>query len=179
MINSVKSSTAIVANLSKHAEERIAHFVKNLEQNGNTVDKIEISDEAKAALYQDALDYVNEATSGAAGKTDMPDIKNEVDPEKRRELVAFKIAMRIARGDNVPEADHRFLVEYDSKLYMAAMRARTIAENKNPKDYDSLAEALFALEAAEAEEAAEAAETELAEASAEISTENTEPSPEN
>jgi len=152
MVNSVQSSTAAVAaSLSKHAEERIAHFIKNLEQNGNIVDKIEISDEAKAALYQDALDYVNKVTSGVDDKAGISDIANEVDPEKRRELVAFKIAMRIARGDNVPEADHRFLVEYDSKLYMAAMRARTIAENKDPKDYESLAEALFALEAAEAE----------------------------
>jgi hypothetical protein len=68
--------------------------------------------------------------------------------EGRRKLTAMKIAMRIARGDNVPEQDHRFLAEYDSALYKAALRASLTADNDDPETHDSLADELVAYETA-------------------------------
>ena len=52
--------------------------------------------------------------------------------------------MRIANGDNVPMVDHRFLAEYDSALYKTALKASLVANNDDPKDYDSLVEEMFA-----------------------------------
>jgi len=55
-------------------------------------------------------------------------------------LKAMRIAMRIAKGDNVPLKDHRFLAEYDSRLYKVSMEASLMAENRNPEDHESLVE---------------------------------------
>ena len=65
------------------------------------------------------------------------------DTEAKKKLAAMKIAMRIANGDNVPIDDHRWLAEYDSALYKAALKASLVADNDDPKDYDSLIEEMF------------------------------------
>jgi len=157
-VNSVKSNLAArVPHFNRHVENRMRQKINR--SIGDVIDKIEISDEAKAAMTDASINRVNAKPASAdAGKSSLDEATSEEDKEKRRDMVAFRIAMRIARGDNVPDADHRFLAEHDSKLYLAAIRARITAENRDPKDYDSLAEELFAIEEAEA----------LAETSAEI-----------
>jgi len=62
----------------------------------------------------------------------------------------MKIAMRISKGDIVPMQDHRFLAEYDSALYKAAMNASVVANNKDPERHESLADELAVYEAEKA-----------------------------
>ena len=51
---------------------------------------------------------------------------------------ALEIARRIMDGDMVPQEDEKFLMEYDSELYM---RVKSMARPKeDPKEYDSLLE---------------------------------------
>jgi hypothetical protein len=111
-------------------------------------DTFEYSGEAKALrsenLSRTRPAEIPEWQRAAASKP--PD--NTAAIEKNRELTAIRIAMRIANGDNVPQKDHEFLIEYDAKLYRAAMKAGMIAENKEPKNYDSLADDMLASEQA-------------------------------
>ncbi len=52
----------------------------------------------------------------------------------------MEIVRRIANGDKVPAKDEKKLLEYNSKLYMAAKSAASLRHNKNPKKYKSLYE---------------------------------------
>ena len=122
--------------------------------NMNIADRIEISKEARAAsrekkcvldspdetIKQILEEYNNTSGLGRIGKTE-DDSSND---EQKKRLAAIKIAMRIANGDNVPIDDHKWLAEYDSKLYMAALKASLTADNDDPKDYDSLIAEMFA-----------------------------------
>jgi len=58
----------------------------------------------------------------------------------REKLLALRIAMRIASGNNVPARDRRFLMEFDSDMYGEAVRASLIAANNDPNDYEALTE---------------------------------------
>jgi hypothetical protein len=66
--------------------------------------------------------------------------------EGNRKLTAIQIAMRIARGDNVPMQDHKFLAEYDAKMYMAAMKASQIAKSDDRRNHESLVDEMLAAE---------------------------------
>jgi len=85
-----------------------------------------------------------------ANMTGRTDEANGDDTEAQRKMTAMKIARRISNGDNVPMQDHRFLAEYDSNLYKAALKASLVAENDDPKDYDSLVDEMLAEENAKA-----------------------------
>lgn len=52
----------------------------------------------------------------------------------------MEIVRRIANGDKVPAKDEKKLLEYNSKLYMAAKAAASLRHNKKPKKYKSLYE---------------------------------------
>lgn len=52
----------------------------------------------------------------------------------------MEIVRRIANGDKVPAKDEKKLLEYNSKLYMAAKAAASLHHNKKPKKYKSLYE---------------------------------------
>lgn len=52
----------------------------------------------------------------------------------------MEIVRRIANGDKVPAKDEKKLLEYNSKLYMAAKAAASVRQNKQPKKYKSLYE---------------------------------------
>jgi len=132
----------------------------------NNIYRLEISDEARTAsktlqnelaqgpvteeqddtLEQKLAEYTN---TGGLNKTEETD--DTTAKEARRKLAAMRIAMRIAKGDNVPMQDHRFLAEYDSKLYKTALKASLMAQNNDPKDHDSIIDELLAEEQAEAD----------------------------
>jgi len=79
------------------------------------------------------------AQSKEATASAMKEVGNAGDGADNK-LKAMRIAMRIAKGDNVPLKDHRFLAEYDSRLYKVSMEASLMAENRNPEDHESLVE---------------------------------------
>jgi hypothetical protein len=168
MINNVKTNPAShFPKVSKQAENKPRN---NIRLSTSFSDKIEISDEARAAsrakiksadmqqkiphrgntkdLYADEQDDTIEKileeyrNSGSIGRTD--DADDAAAAERRNKLAAMKIAMRISNGDNVPLQDHRFLAEYDPNLYKAALKASLVADNKDPKDYDSLVDEMAA-----------------------------------
>ncbi|MCL2874483.1 MAG: hypothetical protein FWE29_06105 [Defluviitaleaceae bacterium] len=56
----------------------------------------------------------------------------------RKMRIAFEIAARIMRGDNVPQSDKDFLLEHSPGLFKLAMSARN-HNNENPEDHDALA----------------------------------------
>lgn len=58
----------------------------------------------------------------------------------RNKILALRIAMRIANGDNVPIRDHRFLMEFDSSMYNEAVKMSVVSNNDDPENYDALTE---------------------------------------
>jgi len=156
MLNNVSSTWAAqFPDLARQIENRSRIEFKNVTR--IISDKIEISNEARAALNappevdeepDDPIDkapfeYVN--TGGVARANENDDTAAT---EARRKLVAMKIAMRISKGDIVPMKDHRFLAEFDSALYKAALQASLVAENDDPKRHDSLVDEMLAEEQA-------------------------------
>ena len=87
--------------------------------------------------------YENQGISERVSETD-----DSSDTESQRKMTAMKISQRIAKGDNVPMQDHRFLAEYDPNLYKASLKASMVADNKDPENHESLADALVATEQA-------------------------------
>jgi hypothetical protein len=56
----------------------------------------------------------------------------------REKIKCMIIAMRIMKGDNVPEQDHRFLRDRDIELYARAISLRI--EKEDPYDHDRLSD---------------------------------------
>ena len=152
MINRANpNASARSHNINRQTENRTRNENKRFGVNNS--DKIEISKEAKAAskIPANAMEIWDEhfeqilsefRSTGTIGQTDKAD--DDSGNKGRDKLAAMKIAKRIANGDNVPIEDHRWLAEYDSSLYKAALQASLIADNDDPKDYDSLIEEMFA-----------------------------------
>jgi len=60
----------------------------------------------------------------------------EIQAEEFRKMrIAFEIASRIMRGDNVPQQDLDFLLEQSPGLFKLAMAARRM-DNEDAKDHD-------------------------------------------
>jgi len=57
----------------------------------------------------------------------------------RKMRIAFKIAARIMRGDNVPQQDKDFLLEQSPGLFKLAMTARRM-DNDDPEDHEALSD---------------------------------------
>ena len=140
----------------------------NVDRIDISIDALRASKMAKPQVYQhdDSADteepieklleeYNN---SGAISKADSQD--DAAAAEARRKMTAMKIAMRISKGDNVPMQDHRFLAEYDSKLYQASLKASLTADNKDPETHESLAEELASYESAKSMQDTQASEEE-------------------
>ena len=74
-------------------------------------------------MYQEMLESANEAAEAQGeGYADM--------------AKALEIARRILNGDIVPAQDEKFLMEYNSEIYM---RVKSMAKVKeDPKEYDTL-----------------------------------------
>jgi len=152
MVKNVNSNIASqFTGLEKQFEKRVRFDFTNVSR--ILTDKIDISREARAASRSNP--GAEEEPEGLIDKMMSEfvdpvriDRSDEADDsiasEARQRLAAMKIAMRIANGDNVPMEDHKFLAEYDAALYKAAMEASVVANNDDPKDYDSLVEELFA-----------------------------------
>ncbi|MCM1175963.1 MAG: hypothetical protein NC341_13055 [Blautia sp.] len=82
-------------------------------------------EEAERLMYQEMLENTREAA--------------EAQGEGYADLAkALEIARRILNGDIVPAQDEKFLMEYNSEIYM---RVKSMAEQKeDPEEYDSLLE---------------------------------------
>jgi len=160
VINNVNSNPASrFFNHTKQAENRTRNESKRASI--SVSDRIEISDKARAALKasrkegkdqgccpdakEDPIEEFLEEYNRTS-KVGLFDEPNDAAAAARMKLAAIRIAMRISNGDNVPMQDHRFLAEYDSALYKAAMQASLVADNDNPKKYDSLVDEMSAAE---------------------------------
>ena len=116
-----------------------------------SIDKLEISIDAKKIISQNESDNKEfdveefiEKNTGTSSRVDEPEDTKTT--EARRKLYAMRISQRIARGDNVPMQDHRFLAEFDSALYKASLKASLTAKNDDPETHESLADELLAIE---------------------------------
>jgi len=155
---SKNNNTAQSGSFIKTNESAVLKFSQN-----NT-DTVEISQEAKDvmnnALLNPGSDQDDKKTSEkkdkiAEWKEKLEEMRREMswlrDELKRAGEVAegmgeamrvmikcLRIAMRIMSGHNVPDADHRFLMENDSGLYSKAvmMKIQVI----DPEDFDRLSE---------------------------------------
>jgi len=81
--------------------------------------------EIEKQMYQEMLENTKEAAKAQGeGQEDL--------------AKALEIARRILNGDIVPAQDEKFLMEYNSEIYM---RVKSMAEAKeDPEEYDSLLE---------------------------------------
>jgi len=126
----------------------------------NTKDTAEISQEAKEMFESVPLGSEDEKTKVAKDKTeewkekleqlrrDMNWFRDELKRagevaegmgEAMREMIkCLRIAMRIMSGHNVPEADHRFLMDKDTALYSKAIMMRR--EIIDPEELERLSE---------------------------------------
>ena len=122
-------------------------------------DTVEISGEAKDTL-SNPFELDNEKTTESKDKMaewkdkleqmrrDMNWLRDEIRRagetaegmgEAMREMIkCLRIAMRIMSGHNVPEADHRYLMDKDSALYSKAVMMRK--EIIDPEDLERLSE---------------------------------------
>jgi len=148
--NVISNPTARLPNSNKLQENSIRNASRRF--GFNTSDKIEISKEARTAsktplatdeIQDDSFEEILAEYKNTYSSTRTEEVDDAAALERKSKLAAMKIAKRIANGDNVPMQDHRWLAEYDSKLYMAALKASLVAENDDPKDYDSLIEEMF------------------------------------
>ena len=120
--------------------------VKALKNDSFSSDILEISPEAKAISYEEFKTHEEKINNNNITSTRNDETEDPMATEARRKLTAMKIAQRIARGDNVPMQDHRFLAEYDSALYKVSLKASLTADNDDPETHESLAEELLAIE---------------------------------
>ena len=140
--------------LNKYRNDRKITDFSNVDKIEISIDAMRASQKASAQVglfeepseleeqFEDLLEEYN--NSGVVKQADSPD--DAIAAAGRMKMTAMKIAMRIAKGDNVPMQDHRFLAEYDAKLYKAAMQASVVADNDDPETHESLADELAALE---------------------------------
>ena len=182
MVNNVNSNQASrFLNYTRQAENRTRNESKRASV--NVSDRVEISDNARTALkaarkegkdqgyYPDAEEDTIEglfeeySQNKQVARAAEP---NDAAAAGRMKLAAMKIAMRISNGDNVPMQDHRFLAEYDSALYKAAMQASLVADNDNPRNYDSMVDEMSAAENAAARLEGENSELDTDEAAMDI-----------
>ena len=126
----------------------------------NVKDTAEISQEAKEMFESVPLGSEDEKTKTVKDKTeewkekleqmrrDMNRLRDELKRagevaegmgEAMREMIkCLRIAMRIMSGHNVPEADHRYLMDKDTALYSKAIMMRK--EIIDPEDLERLSE---------------------------------------
>jgi len=151
-VNSMKS--AQTDSFRKGSESNVLNFFHN------TKDTAEISQKAKEMFENVPFGPEDEKTEAAKDKTaewkekleqmrrDMKWLRDEIQRageiaegmgEAMREMIkCLRIAMRIMSGHNVPEADHRYLMDKDTALYSKAIMMRK--EIIDPEDLERLSE---------------------------------------
>ncbi|MCL2627257.1 MAG: hypothetical protein FWD44_00980 [Oscillospiraceae bacterium] len=169
---------------NKHRSERKITDFSNVDRIDISIDALRASQKIKnQELLEEEQDEITEAVeelleeyknTGVVDQTKSED--DTIAREARMKMTAMKIAMRISKGDIVPMQDHRFLAEYDSKLYKAAMNASVVANNKDPKRHESLADELAADESAGVYRKSQVAEENVdSDAAGEVVNESSEP----
>ncbi len=111
---------------SKYAEK-----VAVLELSDNTL-------EEKQKEYQKHLDDI---MSRWEAKINEVKAKNDAEAAKEYGIEMHKImtvVRRMCKGDIVPNSDEKKVMEFDSKLYMMAKNAQTVAKNEKKKKHKSL-----------------------------------------
>jgi len=131
-----------------------------LDHISGTKDTVELSQDAKDVLNNAPIESDNEKVSKAKDKTaewkekleqmrnDMNWLMDEIRragevsegmAEAMKEMIkCMQIAMRIMSGHNVPESDHRYLMDKDSALYSKAIMMRM--ERIDPDELERLSE---------------------------------------
>jgi len=93
--------------------------------------KKNLSEELRAQKERGEDEYIS--TPKEVENREIPEVGSAVDEGK-----AIIIAMRIMAGDKVPLKDEMFLLDFDKELYAKAKAIGVIAQNRNPKEYDSV-----------------------------------------
>ncbi len=106
-------------------------------------DRVELSKELEALdkAYEETfqgrerLNELSASIHNAEASRQQAEAAAEANEEMMKCLEIFR---RIANGDKVPPSDEQKLMEYDSKMYMAAKSMSVVHMDKEGKKYDSL-----------------------------------------
>ncbi len=109
----------------------------------NQYDRLELSKELKALdkAYEETFqerERINELSMNIQN-AEISRQQAEAEAEANEEMMkCLEIFRRIANGDKVPPSDEQKLMEYDSKMYMAAKSMSIMHMDNDGKWYDSL-----------------------------------------
>lgn len=127
-----------------YRRSQIHKLLKEQEKTGNqNFDRVELCAELESLdeAYEETIqerDRINEL-SAAIQNAETSRQQAEVEAEANEEMLkCLEIFRRIANGDKVPPYDEQKLMEYDSKMYMAAKSMSVIHMDQEGKKYDSL-----------------------------------------
>ena len=110
---------------------------------GQDVDRVEISQQLKDV--SERYDQVHKGMEQIQLQETL--IHNAETAKQQSEVISdaseemlkcIEIARRISNGDKVPASDEKRLMDYDSKMYLAAKNMAMTKRKKKPKEYDSL-----------------------------------------
>lgn len=123
---------------------QIHNMLKEQEKTGNpNFDRVELSKELEALdkAYEETFqerERLNEYDA-AIQNAEIAKQQAEAEAEANEEMMkCLEIFRRIANGDKVPASDEQKLMDFDSKMYMAAKGMSVLHMDKDGKEYDSL-----------------------------------------
>ena len=102
---------------------------------------LELSDNALKEKQQEYQKYLDDIMAQWESKLEEVSAKNEAEGAKEQALEMsrlMKVVRRMCKGDIVPGSDEKKLMEYNSKLYMMAKNAQSIARTEKSKKHKSL-----------------------------------------
>lgn len=124
--------------------QQIQDLLKEEHKTGSgNFDRVELSKELESLekAYDETFqerERINEL-SAAIHNAEVSKQQAEAEAEANEEMMkCLEIFRRIANGDKVPAYDEQKLMEYDSKMYMAAKSMSVMHMNKDANEYDSL-----------------------------------------
>lgn len=123
--------------------DKLRTLLKEQEKTGQNFDRVEICKELDAVekAYEETFqerERLNEI-GAAIHNAEASKQQAEAEAEANKELMkCLEIFRRIANGDKVPPQDERKLMEYDSKMYMAAKSMSIMHAGKEGKEHKSL-----------------------------------------
>lgn len=121
----------------------LSEKLKETQSSGVNFDRVELSKELSA------IESEYEQTKGVMEKLSLMDanIQNAEAARQQSEAIAeyaetmmkiLELFRRIAKGDQVPPADEKKLMEYDPKMYMLAKNMALMNQNGEKEKHDSL-----------------------------------------
>ena len=121
----------------------LSEKLKETQSSGVNFDRVELSKELSA------IESEYEQTKGVMEKLSLMDanIQNAEAARQQSEAIAeyaetmmkiLELFRRIAKGDQVPPADEKKLMEYDPKMYMLAKNMALMNQNAEKEKHDSL-----------------------------------------